>query len=260
MISNDEVARIAARGRRRRAAAQVDPAAGGVRAGHLRQHQGAAARHRRTTLAGLTAADARRSAGGPCARPPVNSAGSQGRWRSRSARRPSSGWACEKPSARAKPASCSTPDCSDKRCKSVETRRDYARVSGRETTRRSDRCAADHAGDVLRQGAGRRPPEPDPGRSVRQGDRRAHRLRLEKDRDHGGQLAVGDHPVGALRQLDPPVPGRTSEVRRAAPGLRAGQPVLSGGTRARGRVVRRRLSRRRRAASDSCFPRATTTT
>jgi O-methyltransferase involved in polyketide biosynthesis len=51
-----------------------------------------------------------------------------------------------------------------------------------------------------------------------QGHRRSHRLRLEKDRDHGGELTGGDHPQRTLRQLGSPVPRGPPGGRRAALG------------------------------------------
>ena len=62
MISNAEVVRIAAEAAGSRAAHQVDSAADVVCDGDAGQCEGQAARHRRTTLDGLAASDARRSA------------------------------------------------------------------------------------------------------------------------------------------------------------------------------------------------------
>ncbi len=65
MISNAEVVRIAAEAARYPAADEVDSAGGVLCVGHRRQRQGEAARNRRAALAGLAAADASRSSGGP---------------------------------------------------------------------------------------------------------------------------------------------------------------------------------------------------
>ncbi len=64
MISNADVVRIAAEAAGVPRSCQVDSAARVVCVGHGGQHQGEAARHRRATVAGFAAADARRSSGG----------------------------------------------------------------------------------------------------------------------------------------------------------------------------------------------------
>ena len=91
MISNAEVVRIAAEAAGVPAPTKSIPLPVSYATGRARQRQGEAARHRRTTLDGLAAADARRSAGGLHARPYANWVGSHGPSRSRSARRPGSG-------------------------------------------------------------------------------------------------------------------------------------------------------------------------
>ena len=123
-------------------------------------------------------------------------------------------------------------------------------VEGRdgETARRPVRSTADDVGDVLRQGAGCRPREPHPRRPVGQRHRRPHRLRLVEDDDHGAQLSCGHHPIGSLRHVGAPVPGCASGGDGAAPRLWPGQPVLPTRPGAWCRLVRRRLSRRRRTA------------
>ena len=99
------------------------------------------------------------------------------------------------------------------------------------------RTAANHVGDVVRQGPGRRLPGPDSGRSLRQGDRRADRLRLDEDRDRGAQFAVGDDPNGALRRLGSPISCRAFQRRCPGRGLRPGQPIFQAPTESAGRVV-----------------------
>ena len=89
--------------------------------------------------------------------------------------------------------------------------------------------------DVVRQGARRRCAPLDPERPLRQGGRGAHRLRLGSNDYQCAEGAVGRHPHAALRQLDPPVPGRARArppgSRSVACGLRSGCPGVSGGAR-----------------------------
>ena len=120
---------------------------------------------------------------------------------------------------------------------------------------RSDRAAADHAGDCCTPRRWTQMPAPDSRQPVRESACRTDRLRLDPDHDHGA-LGAGvamrtAHFDSWARQFL----AVHARGHRAAPGLRPGRARLSARPRARGAVVRRRLSRRSIALRERIYPR-----
>ena len=247
MITNAEVARIAAEAAGVAPPAKSIPLAVSYALAAMGTRQGAAARNRRAALAGVAAADACRSAGRLLRRPGANWVGSQGRSRIRSARRRGSGWACGKPSARAsRPAE-----------RRAAGRSGFRRVAaaGLASTDVTEKLHVDLSGapQTMLATFYAKALDADLEKPIL-GDRWAKDIvdRIDYDWSKTTITARNSPAVTtrsrALRRLGAAVPGSASRGVGAAPGLRPGQQVLPARPRARRRVVRRRLSRCRRTA------------